>query len=214
MSARDVLQSILEQAGLDTRVTAARGGVTSGDFEQRQILRFMNMAGRDTVQRAEWPEVGMPWPEPISGVEPVLSLKISAEIRVLGTGVSIRLRDGSTPRAVLNPSVWQRLTSGEPINPYVFVHEGREIQCTHDLRGADITVYGWNWVYHQTDEHENATLQREITDLSDTFAFPEHLLELGGIWRWKRAKGLPYDGEFAEYEREVALNARNTKLAI
>jgi len=37
---------------------------------------------------------------------------------------------------------------------------------------------------------------------TDTARIPEKLITLGGIWRWKRAKGFDYSEEFASYERE------------
>jgi hypothetical protein len=36
---------------------------------------------------------------------------------------------------------------------------------------------------------------------TDTFVFPERLLRMGGIWRWKAAKGLQYAERMEDYEK-------------
>lgn len=47
-----------------------------------------------------------------------------------------------------------------------------------------------------------STFKERFTADDDVPALPEHLLTLGGIWRWKRAKGLDYAEEFRTCQME------------
>jgi hypothetical protein len=49
------------------------------------------------------------------------------------------------------------------------------------------------------------TYRAAATADTDITVFPEHLLELDLIWRWKRAKGVDYSEEKLEAEREADL---------
>ena len=90
----------------------------------------------------------------------------------------------------------------------MFVDSENTLRSTKNLRGAKIGYYSWGWINHGVDR------SRYLRGNDDEFLVPEHIVELGAVWRWKRSKGLPYDGELKEYEAEIAINARNAKAAV
>ncbi len=49
-----------------------------------------------------------------------------------------------------------------------------------------------------------STLATNLSADTDTFVFPEHLLELGLVWRFKHAKGLDYAEDMRTYQVALA----------
>ena len=206
MSVAESINRVFVEVGVDKQVDVTMGPVGSADFDIRQVVGFLNQSGRDAVQRAEWPETHTVITVPGgTGTNYILP----DEVRTVGTGVSVRLSDGRSTRAVLNPSVWQQVSGVMGDNPYVYAREDNTIECTENLDNARIVVFNKNWVREST----GGRLER-IVDFSDFFLLPERIVELGAVWRWKRSKGRPYEGEFDEFEREIVVQARNVRLAI
>jgi hypothetical protein len=50
---------------------------------------------------------------------------------------------------------------------------------------------------------DGTTAQSTVTADSNTFVFPERLIELNALARWKRQKGLAYKDEQDEFEAEI-----------
>jgi hypothetical protein len=64
-------------------------------------------------------------------------------------------------------------------------------------------TFALDYVSKNYCESSGGTDQSEWAADSDVGRIPEHLVELGVIWRWLRAKGMDYAEELATYEREV-----------
>lgn len=68
-----------------------------------------------------------------------------------------------------------------------------------------LMYYRTNWV----QPSDRTAFKARFTDDTDVSAIPERLLVYGGIWRWKRAKGLDYAEEFRTAQLERLKAARN-----
>ena len=208
MTANQSLMRTLVEVGIDTRGdNVSVAGVE--DFGVRQMVHFMNQAGRDVVQRAEWPSTYRLKLLPINvGFEVDIFAAIDVEFRAFGTGGGVVYADEVVSRVMLNSTTWVAIKSGVLDSPFCFVENNTQLRSTRDLGNCRISYLSWGWVKHGVDD-----FSRYITGDGDTFEVPEHLVELGAVWRWKRSKQLPYDGELKEYEAEIAINARNQKNA-
>lgn len=209
MSAVDSMLRALTEVGIDTE-NEVLSIANSDTFQQRQMKHFMEQAGRDVAQRSEWPSLYFTYDIP-EGLNELYFVVFGAapyqDFRTLGTGASV-VTVGGPSRVVLSPTVWSDMQGKDLDSPYAFVDSGSTLRCTANLRGAKIGYYSWGWVSH------GVTRSRYLAGDADTFLIPDHLVELGAVWRWKRSKGLPYDGELKEYEAEIAINARNAKAAV
>lgn len=209
MSAIESMGRVLAELGIDPS-----GEVLSivdvDSFQQKQVKHFMEQAGRDVVQRAEWPSLYLTYTIPL-GASDLFLVEFGAfpyqDFRTFGTGANVVTTLGPA-RVVLNSTTWSDLQDQELDSPYVFVEGDTTLRSSVNLRGAKIGYYSWGWVNH------GPLRSRYLTGNSDTFRIPEHLVELGAVWRWKRSKGRPYDGELKEYESEIAIGARNAKAAV
>jgi hypothetical protein len=64
-------------------------------------------------------------------------------------------------------------------------------------------TFALDYVSKHYCESSGGTGQSDWAADSDVGRVPEHLVELGIVWRWLRAKGMDYAEELATYEREV-----------
>lgn len=75
---------------------------------------------------------------------------------------------------------------------------------------SDGIVY--NLMYYRTawvQPADKLSFKERFTLDTDVTTMPERVMTLGGIWRWKRAKGLDYAEEFRTYDIEKLKAARN-----
>ena len=214
MSALDSMQRVFAELGIDT----AEEVLSAGDpdtFQQRQMKHFLEQSGRDIIQRAEWPSLYFTYDIP-GGVDELKIIDFGIapyqDFRTFGTGANVVTNLGPA-RVILNPTTWGVIREGIFQNeafdsPYVFIDGSTTLRSTANLRQSRVGYYSWGWVNH------GVTRSRYITSDADTFRVPDHVVELGAVWRWMRAKGLPYEGQLREYEAEIAVNARNAKAAV
>ena len=211
MSAQTSAQRLLWDLGIKRNLETSTGAITALDFEQQQAVHFLNEAGRDVVQRAEWPGTYKELTLDIdvnNDVDADLEYELPDDYRSVGAGVSLRLASGITPRVIVSPTSWQLMSAYESEVAYSYV-EDEVLKCTHHMDGANLVYFTWNWVKPVTGDKT-----RYIEHWDDEFCFPAHLAERGAVWRWKRSRGQPYQGEFDETEREIVVNARNIKGAV
>ena len=93
----------------------------------------------------------------------------------------------------LTRAEWNSLTLSEG-TPRYFLLEGTSIQFFPYLASADTCTASYqskNWT---------SAGGEAFTSDSQTALFPEDILALGAIVRWRRQKGMPYQDQEAEYE--------------
>lgn len=88
-----------------------------------------------------------------------------------------------------------------PTIPYWRVN-GDNIETVPAVRDTQIVKFEYVSSYWLTDS--GGTAKARFTADTDLSLLPERLLTLGVVWRWKRAKGLDYAQELADYKMEVA----------
>ena len=186
MTVETVLSDVLLALGID-RPSAQ---ISSDDFEMRQIRMFMNDAGKDIAKRAEWERLQAS----LSVTGGTSSVPLPGDFQEMSETGAAYVVDGGPIRAVVAPEMWAFLGNNPSTQTYYHLRGGN-IEFIPDIpaAGAVINYVSKNWV-------ENSD---QITENGDTLKIPERLLKEGTIWRWKRAKGLPYDDELAEFEAHL-----------
>ena len=188
----DILPEILAECNIDR----ASPAINDGTFEMRQITAFMNAAGREINTRVEWARGAAAFT-----VENVTSISLPADWQeVASTGaVTVGTYDYRPARLVTSPEVWQ-LLQRLPSRQNYFRLEGPSIVFSPPIgpTGATVRYQSKNWLLGK----DNVTLN------SDVAIFPERLLARSTIYRWKRAKGLPYEDLMSEFEADLATAAK------
>jgi hypothetical protein len=92
---------------------------------------------------------------------------------------------------------WQRnlAISTNPV-PQIWRMSGGKLEFLSNVAGETISYeyQSTNWIIAAT-----GTTKSAWTDDTDICRLPDRLLELSLIWRWKRAKGLDYAEEMANF---------------
>ncbi len=188
----DILPEILAECNIDR----ASPAINDGTFEMRQITAFMNAAGREINTRVEWARGAAAFT-----VENVTSISLPADWQELAeTGaVTVGTYDYRPARLVKSPELWQ-LLQRLPSRQNYFRLEGPSIVFSPPIgpTGATVRYQSKNWLVGK----DGVTLN------SDVAIFPERLLARATIYRWKRAKGLPYEDLMGEFEADLATAAK------
>jgi hypothetical protein len=198
MSLLTVVQNIARGAGFEPPQDA----VTNTDTVVSQTLLFVIRAGEEIARRADWKRMGahtvctdgQEFPLPanfhrlvqgaavrlVGSIEPVRGSLSNDQFRaVMSAGMST----GTTSR------LFFRLTSQDKIS---------FTRVLTDIEFVTVNCITDQWV------RDGTTAQSTITADSNTFVFPERLIELNALARWKRQKGLAYKDEQDEFEAEIA----------
>ena len=188
----DILPEILAECNIDR----ASPAINDGTFEMRQITAFMNAAGREINTRVEWARGAASFT-----VENVTAVTLPADWQeIAATGaVTVGTYDYRPARLVTSPEVWQ-LLQRLPSRQNYFRLEGPSIVFSPPIgpTGATVRYQSKNWLVGKD----------AVTLNSDVAIFPERLLARATIYRWKRAKGLPYEDLMAEFEADLATAAK------
>jgi hypothetical protein len=111
----------------------------------------------------------------------------------------------TTRRAIFGPisaDEWQRIEASLTtyVNP-AFRFRGGTILITPDPTTAQTLAYE----YVSTYKARSAAGAEQTTWAvdTDTSVFPEPIVTLGVVWRYRRGRGYPYNNEQEEYERRV-----------
>lgn len=149
-----------------------------------------NLAGKEIANRGDWNRLIAtstidvePYPLPAAYDRPV-------------QGGPIFSASAGFIRPVTNKAAWRVLQDTPSVTPFYFV-EGNKVYFSIAGTGMGIALdyFSKNYVVHTVGPPTDT-----FTLDDDTVVFPERLLVLNMIWRWKRQKGLSYSDQLAEFE--------------
>lgn len=190
MSALDVLTNCFRNVGLEVDSPS----VTATDFQTVQMMRFINEAGLDISRRTSWQ--AMMTTEAIaasasSHTLPTDFYKLDSVYRTESTWQPVRI--------IVEPDEWAFLQIRTTTQPYCHIEGGELLfKPAMDTGGGVMRYVSDQWIVGKTS----------VTSGSDTFQFPERLIEKGAIGRWKRQAGLHYEDVLAELEADIAAEIR------
>lgn len=208
MSLLTLAQTVFQRIGLTTPNAVA----TSSDAQVLQLMALINEEGRklstgESVGRpvdwtalqseATWTATATEDQGAIATIAPGLRFIINGTIfnRTLRRPVP----------GPLGPQSWQLLKAANVTGPYPQwrVRGGRLIMTPVPNAGDSIYFEYQSSYWAQSS---GGTSKAAFTLDDDVSLLDEELLIQGALWRWKKAKGLEYEQDFAEYKVSV-LNA-------
>lgn len=185
MSLKDVIDSVCDAVEID-RFDTVYGNADPG---AQTMLQLGQQAGDEISTRAEWQNMLKVRSITSSGDE------LPSDFgRIVSGGV--RTDSGLFARPVTNSGMWSTLVQVGSTQPYYFLRRNVILFAPSSAGTSAVIDYVVStWVVTSAGSYR-ATLSAD----DDTTAFPERLLTLNIIWRWRRAKGLAYDDQLAEFE--------------
>lgn len=158
------------------------------------MLELAKLAGQEIAERFAWKALQR------SDTASVSPYPFPADYDRLIEGGAVFTAVGDFARPVKSPSQWAVVLQVPSTQPYYYLSTaGISFSPAGDAVGATITYVSKNWILGST-----GTEKADWTAEDDVAVFPERLLVLNLIWRWKRQKGLNYDDPLAEFEAALA----------
>lgn len=199
MSILTVVQKIAVRIGL----TRPNTSVTSTDPLILQIVDLVEQECESLVSRHEWKAL----------TKEATFTTVATESQ--GTVESI----SANYDRIINRTFWNR-TLLRPVYGPMTIQEWAEAKASaatgpwnsYIIQGGEILFFttptaGETCAYYYISKYfvnlDGGGTSDSFAAEADTMAFPEKVVIAGGIWRWKRAKGLDYAEDYNEYERLV-----------
>lgn len=205
MSLLSITQTIAAKV-LGTTPTSITAAVGSADSNIQQIVQFVNEEGRQLGARAAWQALSKEATFATLAQENQGSILTIAGADFLFV-VNETFWDRSTRRPVFGPKTaaeWQQLKAQLMQGPwYQYTIRGNSILFIPVPAAGDNCYFEWVSKYWCTDS-TGATGRVAMTDDTDIALLDEDIIALGGLWRFKQDKGLPWQEDADKYERAVA----------
>lgn len=179
----------------------------SADQTARQLLVLMNEAGEQLSKERNWSELVTEYT--FSLLTGVQDYTLPADFRWI---VPMTTWDRSSDRLVINPvsgEEWQFMKAWTTISG---LHRkarirGGVLEFEANMTSADNAVtIAFEYLSSYWCSTSGGTAKSRMTIDTDIGRLDSHLLELGLMWRFRRAKGLSWETEQAEYQRQVMLS--------
>jgi hypothetical protein len=175
-----------------------------GNVEANPVLFLMlaKQEGRQLARRHDWQNITVAhtWTTTATVAQ---SLALPSDYDHLVPDVEIWNRSSNTLLRGPTPSnIWMRLQSGISGGVTGWWRIIGNVLQVYPAPAAGLT-FALDYVSKNYCESSGGTDQSDWAADSDLGRVPEHLIELGVMWRWLRAKGMDYAEELATYEREV-----------
>lgn len=196
MTILSIIQNVCAEIDLDPPAAV----VSSADPQIRQLQILSYRAGKDLLKDHDWSVLMTTRNFTATGIipepaEPPVDFgRFTANSVIWNTSRLWQLNGPVEPQTwerntILNsnpvPQLWRMLGGKLAIFPNV---------ATETMRYEYISK---NWIAVMG----GSTYAANWANDTDTARFPEDVLELSLIWRWKRAKGLDYGEELENFER-------------
>lgn len=185
---------------IPANITAA---VQSADSNIQQIISFLNEEGRQCGSRHSWQALRAE-----ATFNTVATESQGSVLALCGPDfnfvVNETMWDRSTRRPVFgpkSPAEWQQLKAQLMQGPwYQFTVRGNQILFIPVPAVGDAIYFEWCTKFWCTDM-TGVTGKTAMTVDTDISKLDEDLHVLGGIWRFKQDKGLPWQADQEKYER-------------
>lgn len=199
MSLLSLMQDVSNELGGFAPTNAV---MSSQDPQVKQLLALLNKEGKELARRYEWQALTR------EAFFQTVGTENQGTVESVAPGFKYIINDTIYNRTrrwqvygPLSPQQWEKqkaMFALVPFNQYKIM--GGQIKFIPVPSVGDDCYFEYqskNWVQSGAQ-----TSDRYLND-SDTSFLDEDLLALGLVWRWRAAKGMPYDEDFNTYERQV-----------
>ncbi len=197
MTILEVVNSVCDVTALD-RFTSVYGTSSPAALTMLELAR---VGGKEIAQRLDWKALQR------MKIVDVTPLPLPTDYDRMIDGGAVMSADGVFYRPVRSPSQWAVVKQVNSVQPYFYLAPLTiEFSPAAAAMGGVVTYISKNWIVGDNGEGK--------TDWSaddDRVAFPERLLNLDLIWRWRRKSGLNYDDHLAEFEAALGSEAQEDR---
>lgn len=194
MSFLTVVQAVAKNAGLRVPQT-----ISMSDADQVKLAEFINETGLELARRVDWGALRKIATITSLGTDSEYS--IAADFDRLSIGANVAW-SGTVLRGSLTADEWFVL---EPVqgDPRYFYLRNEKLGF-YPYPAISETVR----VQYQSKNWAKGGTATALEVDADTALVPDLLLELGGIWRWRRHVGKDYSDHMAEFEAALIDRAK------
>ncbi len=186
MSILDIVNGVCDVVSLD-HFDSVYG---SSDPQAMTMLEMAKIGGEEIAGRFDWKCL-----EKVAPIEEIPSPLPEDYDRMID-GAALMSAIGDFYRPVKSPSQWTVIKRVGSLTPFFYLSGQKvEFSPTGDAVGGTLTYISKNWIIG-----DDGVGKADWSSDDDKVAFPEDLMVLDLIWRWKRQKGLAYDDPLAEFE--------------
>jgi hypothetical protein len=190
------LLTVSKTLALDCGFQAPTNVIGSTDRALVEVISFANEVGQEIARRADWGKMALD--VTVTGTGTSAPITIGSNVLKASEGAAAFTSTGGTIRR-LSRAEWPSTNSQG--TPRYFMLEGNEIQFWPYLANAAtatvrIQVTGWTSAGGNTFASD-----------AETTLFPEELLSLGLIAKWRRQKGMAYQDQEAAFEAAMQQHA-------
>ena len=196
MTLLSIVQDAADEAGWDQPATVV------GNTDADQFLRLLNREG-EALSKWQWE---------ILVKEDTFTLATSDQDYALASDfrylipTTIWNRDNKRAIIWLNSQEWQFFKGWTTVNGLNLRARLRNNQMEFEqtIVAADNgKTIAYEYVSKNWTADSGSTAQQKFAADSDTSVLDEELLTLGLVWRFKKAKGMDWQGDFQDYRQEV-----------
>ncbi|MGR9188993.1 phage adaptor protein [Rhizobium leguminosarum] len=204
MSLLTIIQNVCAEIDLDPPTAV----MSSADPQIMQLRILSTRAGRDLMREHDWSTLMAQRQFTTTGANPEPAEPPGDWDRFVANSKIWNASRLWSLNGPVEPQSWQRNTvlNSNPV-PQIWRMFGGKLDI-HPNAPGETMEYAYISGFWVAVNGGTTTAGTWAND-TDTARFPEDLLELSLIWRWKRAKGLDYGEEIASFERskEAAIGA-------
>lgn len=195
MTLLSVIQNSFVLCGLNSTPSVA---YTSTDDNVKQMLRLLYVEGRYLLDTHDWQELQTATTF-VCGAAQAQTNQPPADFHRMSRGVDMWNDTSEWPiTGPMTPEEWTELQ----------VRDVAVLPQYWRLLNSSLYIYAPNsgdtiryeYVSNKWIKQAGTTAATTLAGDTDTFYFPENVLELGITWRWKKAKGLDYAEDMNDWQ--------------
>ena len=196
MTLLSIVQDAADEAGWDQPATVV------GNTDADQFLRLLNREG-EALSKWQWEILVKEDTFTLATADQDYAL--ASDFRYL-IPTTIWNRDNKRAILWLNSQMWQFFkgwTTVNGLNLRARLRNG-EMEFEQTITSSDNgKTIAYEYVSKNWTADSGSTAQQKFAADSDTSVLDEELLTLGLVWRFKKAKGMDWQGDFQDYRQEV-----------
>lgn len=190
MTILSVVNEVCDVVSLD-RFTSVYG---SGNPAAQTLLELAKQAGEEIADRYDWKALER------SAVASANLMAIPSDYLRMTDGGALRTSAGAFFRPVKNAAQWAVVQQVPSSQPYTYVSKTSiAFSPATAAVGAILTYISKFWIVGSGGVEKTNWGADD-----DVVVFPERLLTLNVVWRWRRKEGLNYDDQLAEFEAALS----------